>query len=85
MKAVIFIHRNSSLLLTPETFITALANFTILFQPAKIRIEFTTSVSCLECQQIEAVFEALHSSPFYNGDFDRACELIDDFDRECVF
>ena len=57
----------SAVKLTSETFITALANFTILFQPAKIRIEFTTPVSCLECQQIEAVFEALHSeSPIYN-------------------
>ena len=70
----------SAVKLTPETFMTALANFTILFRPAKIRIEFTTPVSCLECQQIEAVFEALHSSPFYNKvqsfEMDEICSIL---------
>ena len=70
----------SAVILTPETFITALANFINLFRPAKIRIEFTTPVSCLECQQIEAVFEALHSSPFYNKvrsfEMDEICSIL---------
>ena len=57
----------SAVKLTPDTFITALANFTNFFHKlAKIRIEFYTPISCLGCQQIQALFEALYNSSFYN-------------------